>query len=407
MTNNKSCTLVSNLFKKGNEYINNKKYKKAVDLFKKVLSKEPNCIEAWNNLGLAYCELGRFDDALQAYNKIDDKLKNAVTWFNTGIVYYCLNKYYKAIEAYEKSIKIDNINNPSVLADAMFNLGLIFFELGDIENACKNVEYSLKQNNNSASCWALKGKIFIENDECDKAIIAFNKAISLDKGSNLTFQVWEVYARYLQGEFSGNNEERKRKLISVIRKLERVDTLARRKQDCNVRAYTLYFLAYLYCKQDDHFTAKKKLQECIQLKTKTPVRLLAKELLENLWDIKIRPSWWRWWLIYTVNPHFSVKRFLFFFISSILTLTMMALFFHPFIGLWFPSLQKGIHWELYLFLCGFLVITLLSPSIEQFKAKDIEIKIVQAPISLEITPSPAQMESTIGNMRIMHSNTMG
>ncbi|MGD1863135.1 MAG: tetratricopeptide repeat protein [Phormidesmis sp.] len=47
-------------------------YRGAVDQFTEVLSKEPNCAEAFHNLGLAYANIGDNDKALRSLLKAGD-----------------------------------------------------------------------------------------------------------------------------------------------------------------------------------------------------------------------------------------------------------------------------------------------------------------------------------------------
>jgi hypothetical protein len=61
------------------------------------------------------------------------------------------------------------------------------------------------------------------------------------------------------------------------------------------------------------------------------------------------------------------------------------------------DLKDKIDWTVYLFVAGLLLVLLLSPSIEQIKAKDIEIK-MHASAPLDPFPSPARMEGDIGDM---------
>ena len=81
-------------------------------------------------------------------------------------------------------------------------------------------------------------------------------------------------------------------------------------------------------------------------------------------------------------------------IVTLILLVVIVLLFvvHPLL-----NLKDKVDWTMYLFVAGFLLILLLSPSIEQIKAKDIEIK-MHASTPLDPFPSPATMERQIGAM---------
>ena len=389
---------VQKLFDKGNRLIKEKAFKEAVAALEKLVRLDPTCWEGLSNLGLVYCELGRYDDAIVKYKQIPEDKRTAKTWFNIGIAEYYRHGYQDAVTYYRQAIELDRpCPHNKILPAAHFNLGVLYFELGDIVNATRCVDQALEYDQNLASAWALRGRICIESDDCDRATQSFEQAIALDCSSDLTFLIWDAYARYVKAEFS-SPPDRERLLLSVTRKLERVDTLAEQFGKPDIRSYVLYFLACSYCKQEDYFTSQKRLEECINLKTKTRIGKLAQELLDHLWDKKIRPPWWRWWLTATSKTRRWVKRAIFSVLLLLLLAMILGLFAHPFIHI------DNLNWQVYLFTVALLIIIILSPSIEQVKAKDWEIK-VQAPITLEIIPSPAQMEQEIGVMagrRVMY-----
>jgi tetratricopeptide (TPR) repeat protein len=400
--NTNASTNRSTLFEDGKLSLENKDYTKAAELFNRLVQEDSSCWEAWNNLGLAYCELQKYDDAVEAYMQIRGENRTSRTWFNIGIAEYYRHKYQDAVKAYEKAVDLTPQDHPnSLISDVYFNLGVLRFEIGDIKGADRDVIDALKHNESLASAWALKGRICIENDECEEAIKCFHNAIAVGYATDLTSLIWEAYARYLKAEFSAAGE-REQQLVSVIRKLERVDSLAEKlsgkdtDEINSIRAHALYFLACSYCKLDDHLTSKRKLEECISLNTGTPIHILAHELLDNLWDTKMRPPWWRWWQTSTSRRIARAKKVIFLLLAALTILMILILFAHPFIATKFPGVS--IQWNVYLLTVALLIVIILSPSIEQIKAKDFEVK-VQAPTSLEIIPSSAQMEQRLGAMQ--------
>jgi tetratricopeptide (TPR) repeat protein len=59
--------------------------------------------------GLAYTKLGRFEKALEAYEKaIEIKPDFDEAYYSMGIAYTLLNEFDKALEAYEKSIVLNS-----------------------------------------------------------------------------------------------------------------------------------------------------------------------------------------------------------------------------------------------------------------------------------------------------------
>lgn len=161
-----------------------------------------------------------------------------------------------------------------------------------------------------------------------------------------------------------------------------------------IRAHALYFLAFFYCRANDHFTAKNKLEECISIRSNTKIDKLAKELLQNLFDNQIKLPWWRWWLTATSRSLLWYKRLIFIFLVTTILLVVALLVLHPIIFTYFPSYQQVFDANIYLFIIGLVIALILLPSVEQIKTKDIEVKI-QTPTPLEFLPSSATMEDSI------------
>ena len=303
-------------------------------------------------------------------------------WFNEGVALAKLKRYEKAIKAFEKAIKI----NPK---DALgySNLGELFFDLGNLEDASKKTKDALKRNKNLASILSLQGRIDIEEKIYDAASKSFKRAISLDIG-NPKLLLWEAYATYLKAKFSLDSKDEKfqEEVIAIIRNLERAVSLTE-KHGKEISAYILYFLGCFYLKSKDTFTAKEKLEECIRLKSKSTIETSARELLGNIWNYQIRPPWWLWWLN---SPLYQWPKRIGFFILVLFIFTLLLL--HPFIPEWFPSVQ--VNWTLYGFLITILIIILILPNIEHIKVRGIEV-VLRSPPPFGLVLSPVVMEEKI------------
>ncbi len=62
----------------------------------------------WNNKGVVLSRLGKFTDAIEAYDqalKIDPNYSSA--WNNKGVALSRMGKYSEAIKAYDQALMID------------------------------------------------------------------------------------------------------------------------------------------------------------------------------------------------------------------------------------------------------------------------------------------------------------
>ena len=75
---------------------------------------------AWYNLGVAYSDLNRNDDAIEAYRQaLRINPEYAAAWNNLGATYGKINRYDDEIEAHRQALRI----NPKY-ASAWYNLGM-------------------------------------------------------------------------------------------------------------------------------------------------------------------------------------------------------------------------------------------------------------------------------------------
>lgn len=87
-------------------------FQKAVDFFQKAIKIDPNFSEAYNNLGGAYEKLGKFNEAIDSYNRALSNLMYQTpekAYNNLGWLYYRLGRYDDAIDAYKDALR--RVNN--------------------------------------------------------------------------------------------------------------------------------------------------------------------------------------------------------------------------------------------------------------------------------------------------------
>ncbi len=87
----------------------------------------------WRNKGGALYSLGKYNEAIECYDKsIEIDSNNPVVWNNKGLALNLLGKYNEAIASYDNSIKIDPND-----ADVWNNKGLALNALGNDNEAKK------------------------------------------------------------------------------------------------------------------------------------------------------------------------------------------------------------------------------------------------------------------------------
>ncbi|MEM5947266.1 tetratricopeptide repeat protein [Spirochaetia bacterium 38H-sp] len=119
---------------------------KAIEYFDKSISLEPTS-EAFNNLGVAYRKIGKYNEAIRAFTKaLQDFPPRADIYYNLANTYKDIGKSDKAIEAYKIAIKI----NPN-FTSAYNNLATLYQEAGKNKEAIETLEKGLEHDPDNTS----------------------------------------------------------------------------------------------------------------------------------------------------------------------------------------------------------------------------------------------------------------
>lgn len=202
-----------NLFKEG-------KYKESIDAFSSVLETEPDNADVYNNMGVAYSCVGDFEHSEKAYVRaieLDPELAQA--YINLSDLYYKSGDLSSAVGTLQRgSYELqDNLTIAHLLArvyiedqrwddaivelervldgepenyDAYYDLGHIYFELGDYETAIDNFEnvISYEENQNNELLYYALAQAYEANNQIDKAISNYLKAIAVNDKFTLAYK---------------------------------------------------------------------------------------------------------------------------------------------------------------------------------------------------------------------------
>lgn len=139
-------TKALNLYSKGIDESQNGNLEKAIDCFKKAVKLDPQFAFAWDNLGICYRKLNKYDEALDAYKKslaIDPM--GAMPLQNIAIVYQYKKEYQNAIDSYQKLAEIDK-SNPEIYygIGQIYAVYLMEYEKG-LRSMCKAYNLYVEQ----------------------------------------------------------------------------------------------------------------------------------------------------------------------------------------------------------------------------------------------------------------------
>jgi len=151
------------------------KLEEAIEAYNKAIELKPDYADAYNNMGAALKDQGKMDKAIEAYNKsIVFKSNYPEAYYNIGLILKDQGKLDEAIEAYNKSIAL----KPDY-ADAYNNMGNALKDQGKLDKAIEAYDKALSLKPNNAVIYSNMGNALQDQGKMDKAIEAYNKSIVL------------------------------------------------------------------------------------------------------------------------------------------------------------------------------------------------------------------------------------
>jgi tetratricopeptide (TPR) repeat protein len=144
-------------------------YGKAVDLYDRLLALDPTDAAAWHHRGYALRRLGRYEEALVAFDRELElaPVNTEAIHSNRGYCLQGLGRYEEAIAAFDEVLQI----NPRHVK-ALTSRGLCLAALGRYRDALVCYDRALEPNMLNAFVWHAKSKALNGLDRRDEGIEA-------------------------------------------------------------------------------------------------------------------------------------------------------------------------------------------------------------------------------------------
>ncbi len=158
-------------------------YEEAISTFEQILKRDPNHIDAMNNIAIAFSELGKNEEAISYYDQIlEIDPNNSLTWNNKGYLISQSGKYEEAISYYDKALEI----NPDYI-DALYNKAFALEELSLFEDATFEYERILKSDPKEIDVLYFKARALGRAGHPEKALLDLN--ILLERNPSFFYQI--------------------------------------------------------------------------------------------------------------------------------------------------------------------------------------------------------------------------
>lgn len=172
------------------------RYEDALEAYNEAIEMQDDYAWAWGRKGRTLRLLDRYDEALICYDKaLKIKPDDAWSWNGKGIVLERMKLYEDALRHYEMATKLE----PSYVW-YWFNRGGVLKELGRNDDAVKMIQRALTIDPNHFNSHAKLGQIYRVQDKLRESLKAYEKAIDLEpdyawahNGYGLTLRAMKRY----------------------------------------------------------------------------------------------------------------------------------------------------------------------------------------------------------------------
>ena len=170
-------------FYKGNEFLDQGKYNKAINAYDKALAIDPSFDVALNNKGVALSEIGRYNDSLEAFNSVIALHPDSMdVWYSKAGVLKDMGYHNKSLEAYDKALELDPENK-----NVLYDKAVVLKNLGRYEAAIESYDEALEVDPNFIQALMNKGSLLFRLGEQDKAIECYERALEINP------HLWKIW----------------------------------------------------------------------------------------------------------------------------------------------------------------------------------------------------------------------
>jgi len=167
---------IQDLLDKGHKAQRKLNYDKALNLYDKAISINPNNSEAWNRKGYVSHLSEKDCQAIECYDlSIKHNPKNALAWNNKGGVYLGLGKYVDALVCFNEAIMID----PEYTV-GWNNKGVTLRNMGRFNEALDSHDKALALNPNDPHTLVQMGRVSFLLEDYSNSLSYFDRAIKIE-----------------------------------------------------------------------------------------------------------------------------------------------------------------------------------------------------------------------------------
>ena len=172
----------------------------AIRYLNKAKEINPNYLDTYINLGMAYASLENLDNAESNFRKamLIDK-NNPVIYFHLGNICFLRGNVEEGVAEYNKAIE-KGFEDPQIY----YNLGMVYEEINKFDMAIRNYSKAINKNKLEPQFRLRQIYAFINNDKFDEALVALEELSKycpdIFDGYHLRFEIYFAKGEYDKAE---------------------------------------------------------------------------------------------------------------------------------------------------------------------------------------------------------------
>ncbi len=141
--------------------------------------------QVWVEKGITLCRLGRYDEALAAFEKsLAVSSRNARAWYNKGLTLASLGRLAEAVSAYDVALNLDDAH-PFI----WLQKGIALAALGSHDAALAALDRALAFDPDDAVAWQHRGGILFKLGRYEEALAAYDRTLGLEEDRTV---IWKA-----------------------------------------------------------------------------------------------------------------------------------------------------------------------------------------------------------------------
>ena len=186
------------------------KLEKSLTIIEEAIELKPKLPNGYCIKGLILKSLNKFDESKSSLEKAIELDKNYFdAYINLGLLNKDYNKYDDAEKYYLKALEI---NNKSAVAH--LNIGACYKEMQKIEKAILHTKIAIELDNQLENSFLNLATIYNQKGEYKKALSLIKKELSINKNSDLSYQLISELIK--KGELLNTSENDNREILRKI-----------------------------------------------------------------------------------------------------------------------------------------------------------------------------------------------